>query len=63
MKKKLIERNYFLILVVMQSQNVNLRLCSRVYMSLLSEISLIMDVKDFVIVQKQITENGLYMLP
>ena len=47
----------------MQSQNANLRLCSRVYMSLLSEISLIMDVKDFVIVQKQITENGLYMLP
>ena len=63
MKKKLIEINYFLILVVMQSQNANLRLCSRVYMSLLSEISLIMDVKDFVIVQKQITETGLYMLP
>ena len=63
MKKKLIEINYFLILVVIQSQNANLRLCSRVYMSLLSEISLIMDVKDFVIVQKQITENGLYMLP
>ena len=63
MKKKLIEINYFLILVVMQSQNANLQLCSRVYMSLLREISLIMDVKDFVIVQKQITENGLYMLP
>ena len=63
MKKKLIEINYFLILVVMQSQNANLQLCSRVYMSLLSEISLIMDVKDFVIVQKQITETGLYMLP
>ena len=63
MKKKLIEINYFLILVVMQSQNANLRLCNRVYMSLLSEISLIMNVKDFVIVQKQITENDLYMLP
>ena len=63
MKKKLIEINYFLILVVMQSQNANLQLCSRVYMSLLREISLIMDVKDFVIVQKQITETGLYMLP
>ena len=63
MKKKLIEINYFLILVVMQSQNANLQLCSRVYMSLLREISLIMNVKDFVIVQKQITETGLYMLP
>ena len=63
MKKKLIEINYFLILVVMQSQNANLQLCSRMYMSLLREISLIMDVKDFVIVQKQITETGLYMLP
>ena len=63
MKKKLIEINYFLILVVMQSQNANLRLSNRVYMSLLSKISLIMNVKDFVIVQKQITENDLYMLP
>ena len=37
----------------MQSQNADLWLCNRVYMPLLSEISLIMNVKDFVIVQKQ----------
>ena len=53
-KKKFIEIKKLLIPLVMKSQNANLWLCNMVYMSLLTEISLMINVKVFfIIVQKQ----------